>query len=118
MDIRRKGGGVPPDLCGYVYPYKLVVCGQELRYHQSGLCGDHEFHGVPGLRAMIERVAAVDHAQWVHWARSLLREEPGITSARRERWRSLFVSYGDLDEASKDVDREWARREIGGMWTP
>jgi hypothetical protein len=72
---------------------------------------------VPGCQAVPaadedrERLAALEHEQWVKWAQSVMDSEP-ISEARRERWERFMVPYADLDEPTKDYDREWADRAL------
>lgn len=58
----------------------------------------------------LEQLAALEHEQWIEWAKALLKSEPGISKERRERWEKLFVSYADLTEDSKEQDRVYARK--------
>jgi len=59
-----------------------------------------------GQRAELrERLAALEHEQWMKWAKAVIDE---VESDRQDRWRSFFVPYKELTEASKDDDREWA----------
>lgn len=61
---------------------------------------------------VIEQLAALEHDQWMQWAQSLMDSEPGLSTARRERWRSLMVPYAELPEEMKEHDRKWARLVI------
>jgi len=63
------------------------------------------------INPLRERLAAIEHDQWMHWARSILDTEH-ISPARAERWRTLMVPYDDLTEHQKDADREWADRVL------
>lgn len=58
----------------------------------------------------MEQLAALEHDQWVEWAKALLKSEPGISKERKERWEKLFVPYKDLSEESKEQDRVYARK--------
>lgn len=60
----------------------------------------------------LERLAALEHRQWMEWAKALLKAEPGISKDRKERWKKLFVPYDDLSEESKEQDRVYARRAL------
>jgi hypothetical protein len=61
----------------------------------------------------VERLAAVEHEQWVEWASTLLATEPGISDARRERWQRLIATpYADLTEAEKHQDRIYAEKVL------
>ena len=86
---------------------------------------------------MRERLAALEHQQWTHWARHMLEvlnpllqmaafsplRLAGSDKAREalERWkRQINTPYADLSEKEKDSDREWADRvlEITGTASP
>jgi len=58
----------------------------------------------------LEALAALEHEQWMAWAKTLLESEPGISEQRRKRWTTLFVPYAQLSEADKEHDRVWARK--------
>ena len=64
------------------------------------------------MNLLVEKLAAIEHRQWVQWATKLLEEEPYISRSRRARWEGLFVSYEDLPEEWKEYDREWARHVL------
>jgi hypothetical protein len=84
-----------------------------------------------------ERLAALEHEQWVHWTRYMLEElKPLLDLAcrldvlltvetlhradaidqalgARRRWaRQMNTAYADLSEKEKDSDREWADRVL------
>lgn len=65
----------------------------------------------------LEELAALEHEQWRGWAQAILKKEPSISEARKERWKKLFVSYDQLSEKSKEQDRVYARKvlQIIGM---
>lgn len=56
------------------------------------------------MNLLVEKLAAIEHRQWVQWATKLLQEEPYISRSRRARWERLFVSYEDLPEEWKEYD--------------
>jgi hypothetical protein len=60
-------------------------------------------------RAAVERVAEVEHEQWMAWSKTVA---PEVSPERRARWRKLWVPYRDLPEDEKEKDREWARRAL------
>jgi hypothetical protein len=60
----------------------------------------------------LEALAALEHDQWMAWAKTLLSSEPGISAERRKRWQSLMVPYKDLPEDQKEHDRKWARKAL------
>ncbi len=57
----------------------------------------------------VERLAEIEHAQWMAWARTLMDEEPGLSQERRERWQDMMVPFDKLSDEIKEYDREWAR---------
>jgi hypothetical protein len=61
---------------------------------------------------LIERLADLEHQQWMHWAQALIATEPGLAAERVERWRASFVPYAALPDSLKDLDRAWARRVL------
>ena len=61
---------------------------------------------------MIDRLAEIEHRQWIQWAKTLIEKEPGISQERRERWAKLMVPYDELTEEWKEYDREWARHML------
>lgn len=60
---------------------------------------------------LIEKLAELEHQQWMSWADSILKTEK-ISSGRINRWEKLFVDYRYLTEESKEQDREWARKVL------
>ena len=58
-------------------------------------------------RKILEDLAALEHDQWVQWAKDIAETED-ITPERVEKWKKLFVPYSKLSEEDKDKDREWA----------
>jgi hypothetical protein len=62
-------------------------------------------------RTLLEKLAALEHAQWIAWATTILDQE-NISEERASRWAKYFVPYEELDEATKEFDREWARKAI------
>ncbi len=61
---------------------------------------------------LIDRLAEIEHRQWIQWAKTLLEKEPGISEERKTRWKSLMVPYAELSEEWKEYDREWARHML------
>jgi len=60
---------------------------------------------------LIEKLAALEHEQWMQWAKDILKTED-INKERTERWEELFVPYAELTEEMKEEDRKWARRVL------
>src|SRR5947207_12293918 len=46
---------------------------------------------------LIERLAALEHDQWMNWAKVLLQQET-LSAERRKRWAEIMVPYPDLAE--------------------
>ena len=61
---------------------------------------------------LLEKLAALEHAQWSYWAKQILATE-NISEARSERWKiSTNMKYEDLEEDEKDFDRMWAKKVL------
>ncbi|MEA3430169.1 MAG: hypothetical protein U9R08_02770 [Nanoarchaeota archaeon] len=57
-----------------------------------------------------EKLADLEHQQWVHWTDYMLKN---LTSENQERWmRQIETNYKALSEKEKDSDREWADKSI------
>lgn len=59
----------------------------------------------------LEKLAALEHAQWIKWAKNIMKTED-LSPERVKRWKKLFVAYDKLKEKDKDDDRIWARKVI------
>lgn len=65
---------------------------------------------------MIEKLAALEHEQWMKWSMAVADE---VSPERRKRWETLWVPYEELSEEEKEKDREWARKvleAVGGFY--
>ena len=78
------------------------------------------------IKKLIERLAASEHEQWIHWMRYMLEKSeyleitmegshsiwtgPLVIFKKRiiEDWRGKFIPYEDLREDEKESDRVWA----------
>jgi len=60
---------------------------------------------------LIEKLAKIEHDQWVEWAKSLAENET-LSKARVKRWKKLYVPYAELSEESKEQDRVYARKVL------
>lgn len=58
-----------------------------------------------------EALAALEHEQWMAWAKSLMQSEH-LSVDRCCRWDALFVPYAKLTEEQKDQDRKWADKVL------
>ncbi len=56
-----------------------------------------------------EELAELAHRLWSHWSMHIAEEED-ISQERVERWRDLWVPYGELPEGAKDTDRRLVDR--------
>ena len=59
-----------------------------------------------------EKLAEIEHNQWVSWSKAIAEKE-NLSPERIERWKKLWVPYGELPEEAKELDREWADKAIG-----
>lgn len=60
---------------------------------------------------LLEKLAALEHDQWVKWSKELAEKER-LSPDRVERWKQFWVPYEELDEATKEHDRKWARQAL------
>lgn len=60
---------------------------------------------------LIDKLAALEHEQWVSWVKSILKSED-ISKERAERWKELFTPYDELTEEMKEEDRKWAQKVL------
>lgn len=54
---------------------------------------------------LLEKIAEVMHDAWSDWSEAVASE---VSEERRARWEGFWVPYDQLDEGTKDLDREWA----------
>ncbi|KKL27957.1 hypothetical protein LCGC14_2379970 [marine sediment metagenome] len=59
----------------------------------------------------IELLAAIEHEQWIEWAKSIAKSEK-LSPERVKRWEKLYVPYDELTEESKEQDRVYARKVL------
>ena len=59
---------------------------------------------------LLERLAAIEHEQWIEWSRTIAQE--GLTPERIARWAGFWRPYEELDEPTKNYDRKWARKVL------
>lgn len=57
----------------------------------------------------LEKLAALEHEQWMGWARAVILE---VSEERAERWNNLFVPYKFLSEENKEQDRVYAKKVL------
>jgi hypothetical protein len=61
---------------------------------------------------LLEQLAALEHEQWMKWAKELMRKEK-LSEERIARWeKDCFKPYEELTEEMKEFDREWARKVL------
>ena len=60
---------------------------------------------------VIEKLAELEHDQWMKWADSLAKSEK-LSDGRLSRWAKYMVPYSELDEKTKEYDRVWARKAL------
>jgi len=59
----------------------------------------------------VERLAELEHEQWIAWSKSLVEKEK-LSVQRVERWKNLWIPYDQLPEEEKEHDRKWAKKVI------
>ena len=57
----------------------------------------------------LERLAAIEHNQWMFWSKMIA---PEVSKERQKRWKELWIPYEQLSERDKDADRRWANKVI------
>ena len=60
------------------------------------------------MTEVLEKLAAAEHDQWIHWSKNICHEE-AISPGRIDRWAQYWVPYENLSDDVKEYDREWAR---------
>lgn len=60
---------------------------------------------------LLEKIAEIEHEQWIEWAKSIIESE-SLSPERRTRWESYMVPYSELEESVKDHDRKWAKKVL------
>jgi hypothetical protein len=58
---------------------------------------------------LLEKLADLEHEQWIEWSKAVA---PEVSEERRARWEAFWVPYDQLDEPTKDMDREWAEKAL------
>lgn len=73
--------------------------------------------------ALIEKLAELEHEQWMNWSKALTIEIAGYLNwlpedmrselfARLTRWNGMWVPYDELSGKTKEQDRMWARKVL------
>ena len=65
---------------------------------------------------LLERLAAIEHDQWIEWSQTILNTE-SISKDRATRWNRWAISYQDLPEDVKELGRKWARKVLVALAT-
>lgn len=62
---------------------------------------------------IVEKISSEIHLMWMTWAKEVLKKEKDISKERVNRWeQKCFLSYGELTEEMKELDRKFARRIV------
>ena len=61
---------------------------------------------------IVEKLAELEHKQWIHWSKNIAKTEPDISLERKERWKKLWIPYSELSEKYKIQDRVWAKKVL------
>ena len=62
-----------------------------------------------------ERLAELEHEQWVYWSHGVVGE---VSPERRARWEATWkLSYEKLSEDEKEFDRVWADKVLEILWS-
>lgn len=60
---------------------------------------------------LLEKLAELEHVQWMAWSQNLAKEET-LSKSRMKRWSQLWKPYAELLEDEKEHDRNWARKVL------
>jgi len=58
---------------------------------------------------LVEALAEIEHAQWLHWSQAVAAD---VVAATRAKWQRSWVAYAELTEDLKEADRVWARNVV------
>jgi hypothetical protein len=69
------------------------------------------------MKNKLEKLAELEHQQWMEWAKSLVSELENLDKEKIEkrlkRWKEeCFKPYSELTDEMKEFDREWARKVL------
>ena len=69
------------------------------------------------IKGKIEKLAELEHEQWMTWAKNLVKDLENIkdanVKARIERWKKdCFKPYSQLTNKMKELDRDWAKKVL------
>jgi hypothetical protein len=83
-------------------PYKYKMGEHEELLKSSVLAG-------VDMEALKELLSEVFHEAWMHWSQSVGDD---VAPERKAKWEENWVPYEQLDEPTKDMDREWAEEAL------
>lgn len=64
-------------------------------------------------KELLEKLAELEHKQWITWSHTLaIAEQKNISKRRLKKWSKLWKPYSKLSEKQKEQDRIWAREVI------
>lgn len=62
---------------------------------------------------LLEKIASIEHDQWISWSKALALTEENLSKERRDRWRGYWKTrYSDLPKELKQQDRLWAGKVL------
>ncbi len=61
---------------------------------------------------IVEKLSALEHEQWMHWAGAVLLSEDKLTDDRKFSWAMNSIPYDQLSDDTKEKDRVWARKAL------
>jgi hypothetical protein len=62
-------------------------------------------------REILEKLAELEHKQWVYWSKALASTEK-LSKKRLNRWQKMWRPYKELSSKMKEQDRRWAKRVL------
>ncbi|MEK7780909.1 MAG: hypothetical protein AAB370_05350 [Verrucomicrobiota bacterium] len=64
---------------------------------------------IPDPDDLVEALAEIEHAQWLHWSQAVASNVAVPTS---DKWQRSWVDYAELTDDLKEADRVWARKVL------
>lgn len=81
-------------------PYKY-----KMGEHKQKQIGEGKVMANIDKEALKELLSEVFHEAWMHWSQAVADDVP---PERKAKWEENWVPYEQLDDSTKDLDREWA----------
>lgn len=68
-----------------------------------------EYAAVNDPLGIREKLAALEHDQWLHWSKTVAES---VAPEKVKEWEPNWIPYEKLTEEAKNQDREWADKVL------